>query len=74
MIKFYSWPTPNGQKVAIMLEEISLPYEAIPVNITKGEQFNPEFLKSAQTTRFQPLSMKKDPTASQLPYLNPALF
>jgi GSH-dependent disulfide-bond oxidoreductase len=45
MIKVYSWPTPNGNKVHIMLEECGLAYEAIPVNIGEGEQFKPEFLK-----------------------------
>jgi len=44
MIEVFSWPTPNGHKVHIMLEECGLPYKAIPVNIGKGEQFQPEFL------------------------------
>ena len=44
-IKVFSWPTPNGHKVHIMLEECRLPYEAIPVNIGTGDQFKPEFLK-----------------------------
>ena len=48
MIKVYSWPTPNGHKVHIMLEECGLrvgrDWEAIPVNIGTGEQFSPEFL------------------------------
>lgn len=44
MIEFYYWPTPNGKKVAIMLEECGLDYELRPVNILKGEQFEPEFL------------------------------
>lgn len=43
-IKLYYWPTPNGWKISIMLEECGLPYEVIPVNIAKGEQFQPEFL------------------------------
>src|SRR5205085_9666393 len=43
-IQVHSWPTPNGHKVHIMLEECGLPYEAIPVNIGAGEQFRPEFL------------------------------
>ena len=43
-IKVYSWPTPNGHKVHIMLEECGLPYEAIPVDIGAGDQFKPEFL------------------------------
>jgi GST-like protein len=61
MIKFYSWPTPNGQKVAIMLEEISLPYEAIPVNITKGEQFNPEFLKISPNNKIPAIVDEEGP-------------
>jgi hypothetical protein len=44
MIEVYSWPTPNGHKVHIMLEECGLPYRVIPVNIGTGEQFKPEFL------------------------------
>jgi GST-like protein len=43
-IEVHSWPTPNGHKVHIMLEECGLPYRAIPVNIGAGEQFRPEFL------------------------------
>ena len=43
-IQVHSWPTPNGHKVHIMLEECGLPYEAIPVNIGAGEQFKPAFL------------------------------
>jgi len=43
-IDVYSWATPNGHKVHIMLEECKLPYRAHPVNIGKGEQFAPEFL------------------------------
>jgi GSH-dependent disulfide-bond oxidoreductase len=44
MIRLYSWPTPNGQKVQILLEELGLDYAARPVNILRGEQFSPEFL------------------------------
>lgn len=45
MIDVYFWLTPNGYKVTIMLEELGLKYNVIPVNIGKGEQFAPEFLK-----------------------------
>ena len=45
MIDVYSWATPNGHKIHIMLEECGLPYRAIPVNIGAGDQFKPEFLK-----------------------------
>ncbi|MFT3808455.1 MAG: glutathione S-transferase N-terminal domain-containing protein [Micropepsaceae bacterium] len=50
-IEFYYWPTPNGSKVAVMLEECGLPYEAKPVNIGRGEQFTPEFLKLSPNNR-----------------------
>ena len=45
MIQVYSWATPNGHKVHVMLEECGLAYRAIPVNIGAGDQFKPEFLK-----------------------------
>ncbi len=45
MIDVYTWPTPNGHKVHIMLEELKLPYTVIPVNIGRGDQFKPSFLK-----------------------------
>jgi GSH-dependent disulfide-bond oxidoreductase len=44
MIELYTWTTPNGRKVSIMLEETSLPYNVHPVDIGKGEQFRPEFV------------------------------
>jgi len=45
MIRFYTWPTPNGFKISIMLEETGLDYEIIPVDIRNGDQFDPEYLK-----------------------------
>jgi GST-like protein len=45
MIEVWTWPTPNGHKVHIALEELGLSYKVIPVNIGAGEQFKPEFLK-----------------------------
>lgn len=45
MIDFYYWPTPNGHKVTLFLEETGLDYRIIPVNIGKGEQFAPAYLK-----------------------------
>ncbi len=51
MIDLHYWPTPNGQKITIFLEEAGLPYRAIPVNIGKGEQFEPEFLAIAPNNR-----------------------
>jgi GSH-dependent disulfide-bond oxidoreductase len=44
VIDLYTWTTPNGRKVSIMLEELGLPYRAIPVDINAKEQFHPEFL------------------------------
>ncbi len=44
MIDLYSWPTPNGRKVHIMLEEVGLDYKVFPIDISKGDQFTPEFL------------------------------
>ena len=44
MIDLYTWGTPNGRKVSIMLEEVGLPYTVHPINIMKDEQFSPEFL------------------------------
>ena len=44
MIEVFTWPTPNGHKVHVMLEECALPYKATPVNIGTGDQFKPEFL------------------------------
>src|SRR5215211_5419680 len=44
MIELYTWSTPNGRKVSIMLEELGLPYNVHPVNIGKDDQFKPEFV------------------------------
>jgi GST-like protein len=51
MIDLYYWTTPNGHKVTIFLEETRLPYRIIPVNISAGEQFQPEFLAIAPNNR-----------------------
>lgn len=51
MIDLYYWPTPNGWKITIMLEETGLPYQVIPVNIGRGEQFRPEFLAISPNNR-----------------------
>src|SRR6267154_4830017 len=51
MIDLYYWPTPNGHKVTIFLEEAGLDYKIVPVNIRKGEQFAPEFLKISPNNR-----------------------
>ena len=45
MIDLYTWGTPNGRKVSVMLEEVGLPYRVHPIDIMKGAQFTPDFLK-----------------------------
>jgi len=50
-IELYYWPTPNGFKISIMLEECKLPYTVIPVNIARGDQFKPDFLKISPNNR-----------------------
>ncbi len=51
MIELYFWPTPNGYKITIMLEECGLPYEVSYINIGKGDQFAPDFLKISPNNR-----------------------
>ena len=53
MIDLYYAPTPNGWKITIMLEECSMPYKVIPVNLGKGDQFKPDFLKISPNNRMQ---------------------
>ena len=50
-IDVHFWPTPNGTKIAIALEEMALPYNLVPVNIGKGDQFKPEFLAISPNNR-----------------------
>jgi GSH-dependent disulfide-bond oxidoreductase len=51
MIDLYTWTTPNGRKASIMLEEVGLPYTAHAIDISKGEQFQPDFLKIGPNNR-----------------------
>jgi GSH-dependent disulfide-bond oxidoreductase len=51
MIQLYYWPTPNGHKITLFLEETGTPYEIHPVNIGKGDQFKPDFLKFSPNNR-----------------------
>src|SRR6266702_8128936 len=44
-LELHTWNTPNGRKISVALEQMGLPYKVIPVNISKGEQMAPEFLK-----------------------------
>ena len=51
MIELYYWPTPNGHKVTMLLEEVGVPYEIKPVDISAGDQFKPDFLKISPNNR-----------------------
>jgi GST-like protein len=55
MIDLHYWPTPNGKKVTILLEELGMPYNIVPCNIGKGDQFEPEFLKISPNNRMPAL-------------------
>jgi GST-like protein len=50
-IELWTWNTPNGRKISVALEEMGLPYTVHPVNISKGEQFDPAFLKISPNNR-----------------------
>lgn len=60
MYDLYTWATPNGRKISIMLEELELPYEVHNVNITKDEQFTPEFLKISPNNKIPALVDRDD--------------
>jgi GST-like protein len=66
MIDCYYWPTPNGWKISIMLEECGLPYTLIPVNIGTGEQFKPDFLRISPNNRM-PAIVDHDPPGGGAP-------
>jgi GSH-dependent disulfide-bond oxidoreductase len=55
MLHLHYWPTPNGHKITLFLEETGVPYELHPVNIGKGEQFRPEFLRISPNNRMPAL-------------------
>jgi GST-like protein len=60
MIDLYYWPTPNGHKITLFLEETDIPYRIIPVNIGKGDQFQPEFLRISPNNKM-PAIVDHDP-------------
>jgi GST-like protein len=66
VIDLYYWTTPNGHKITIFLEEAGLPYRIVPVKISKGEQFKPEFLRIAPNNRI-PAIIDNAPTAGERP-------
>ncbi|MCG8544950.1 MAG: glutathione S-transferase N-terminal domain-containing protein [Alphaproteobacteria bacterium] len=61
MIDLYYWPTPNGWKITIMLEECGLDYNLHPVDIRKGDQFTPEFLAISPNNRMPAIVDRRDP-------------
>jgi GST-like protein len=67
MIDLYTWSTPNGRKVSIMLEECGLPYRVHTVNIGKGEQFKPEFLAINPNNRIPAIVDPEGPDGRPLP-------
>ncbi|MGZ5151541.1 MAG: glutathione S-transferase N-terminal domain-containing protein, partial [Burkholderiales bacterium] len=66
MIDVYTWPTPNGHKVHIMLEETGLQYRVHPINIRNGDQFSPEFLKISPNNRIPAIVDKQGPGGKPL--------
>lgn len=66
MIQFHYWPTPNGHKVALFLEEAGLPYELHPVDIGAGDQFRPEYLAISPNNKM-PAIVDTDPADGGVP-------
>ncbi|GAB1579362.1 glutathione binding-like protein [Bordetella petrii] len=66
MIDLYYWTTPNGHKITMFLEEAGLPYRIHPVNISKGDQFKPEFLAIAPNNRI-PAIVDQEPADGGAP-------
>ena len=66
MIDFYYWPTPNGWKVAIMLEELGIDYRTRFVNISRGDQFEPEFMAISPNNRM-PAIVDRDVDGEPVP-------
>ncbi len=67
MIELYTWSTPNGRKVSVMLEECGLPYRVHPVDIGKGDQFKPEFLAICPNNRIPAIVDPRGPDGKPLP-------
>src|SRR3989337_2065108 len=66
MIDLYTWSTPNGRKISIMLEELSLPYQVHPVNIGKGDQFKPEYVAINPNSKIPAIVDRDGPDASPI--------
>ncbi len=66
MLDLHYWPTPNGKKVSILLEELGIDYKVVPCNIGRGDQFKPEFLKMNPNHRM-PVLVDHDPAGGGEP-------
>ena len=66
MIHLNTWATPNGRKTSVMLEELGLPYETHPINISKDEQFAPDFLAIAPNNRIPAIVDEEGPDGAPL--------
>ena len=66
LIDLYYWPTPNGWKITIMLEELAAPYRVNLVDLVKGEQFEPAFLKLSPNNRIPALIDPRGPEAEPI--------
>jgi len=67
MIKLYYWPTPNGHKIPIMLEECGLEYEVFPVNMLKGEQFEEDYLRINPNNKIPAIVDTDGPSGESIP-------
>ena len=66
MLELYFWPTPNGKKITVLLEELEVPYTVKPVHIGRGDQFAPDFLRISPNNRM-PALVDTEPTADGEP-------
>jgi GST-like protein len=67
MIELYTWGTPNGRKVSVMLEECGLPYNVHPINIGKGDQFTPEFVSICPNSKIPAIVDTDGPDGQPMP-------
>jgi GST-like protein len=68
MIELYTWPTPNGHKVHIMLEETDTPYNVHPIDIGAGDQFKPEFLRISPNNKMPAMVDTDGPEGKGRPF------
>ena len=72
MIDLYTWSTPNGRKVSIMLEELALPYNVHPIDIGKGDQFETTFVAVSPNSKIPAIVDSEGPEGKPIPCSNPA--